>query len=107
MTKVPHAYIGKIQISILFGFLFLFFSILLFDIIHSIITISFVYHCYFISFLTQCPSVFFLYSFIDWAHGVLSSATNDIVDHFRLLGAVEALAAVFKVCSPFSLNSRQ
>lgn len=63
------------------------------------------YH--FISFLTQYHLVFFIYSFIDWAHGVLSSTTNDIVDHFRLLGAVEALAAVFKVCSPFSLNSKQ
>lgn len=37
------------------------------------------------------------YSFVDWTHEVLSSATDDVVNHFRLLGAVEALTAIFKV----------
>ncbi|KAL0339271.1 UNVERIFIED_CONTAM: Tubulin-folding cofactor D [Sesamum angustifolium] len=35
-------------------------------------------------------------SFIDWTHKILSSAEDNIIDHFRLLGAVEALAAIFK-----------
>ncbi|XP_071718069.1 tubulin-folding cofactor D [Rutidosis leptorrhynchoides] len=35
-------------------------------------------------------------SFIEWTHEVLSSATEDIIHHFRLLGAVESLAAIFK-----------
>ncbi|PWA61400.1 ARM repeat superfamily protein [Artemisia annua] len=35
-------------------------------------------------------------SFIDWTHEVLSSATEDVINHFRLLGAVESLAAIFK-----------
>lgn len=35
-------------------------------------------------------------SFVEWTHGVLSSATDDVVNHFRLLGAVEALALIFK-----------
>ncbi|XP_043695428.1 tubulin-folding cofactor D [Telopea speciosissima] len=35
-------------------------------------------------------------SFIEWAHGILSSVTDDTVDHFRLLGVVGALAAIFK-----------
>ncbi|KAG6677496.1 hypothetical protein I3842_14G030100 [Carya illinoinensis] len=35
-------------------------------------------------------------SFVEWAHGVLSSATDDVLDHFRLLGVVEALASIFK-----------
>lgn len=39
-------------------------------------------------------------SFIGWTHEVLSAVTNDIVDHFRLLGVVEALAAIFKSGSP-------
>lgn len=38
-------------------------------------------------------------SFIEWTHGVLSSAQDDIADSFRVLGAVEALAAIFKVGS--------
>ncbi|XP_010259036.1 PREDICTED: tubulin-folding cofactor D [Nelumbo nucifera] len=38
-------------------------------------------------------------SFIEWTHEILSSATNDVMDHFRLLGVVEALAAIFKVGS--------
>ncbi|CAB4300076.1 unnamed protein product [Prunus armeniaca] len=36
-------------------------------------------------------------SFVEWAHEVLSSPTDDVINHFRLLGATEALAAVFKV----------
>ncbi|KAL0347692.1 UNVERIFIED_CONTAM: Tubulin-folding cofactor D [Sesamum calycinum] len=36
------------------------------------------------------------FSFIDWTHKILSSAEDNIIDHFRLLGAVEALAAIFK-----------
>ncbi|KAF9617172.1 hypothetical protein IFM89_034323 [Coptis chinensis] len=35
-------------------------------------------------------------SFIEWTNEVLSSATDDFVDRFRLLGIVEALAAIFK-----------
>ncbi|XP_076886463.1 tubulin-folding cofactor D-like [Bidens hawaiensis] len=35
-------------------------------------------------------------SFIEWSHEVLSSATDDVIHHFRLLGAVESLAAIFK-----------
>lgn len=46
----------------------------------------------------------FLFSFTSWTHEVLSSATGDFMDHFRLLGAVEALAAIFKV--PFSFSPR-
>ncbi|KAI9181097.1 hypothetical protein LWI28_011410 [Acer negundo] len=35
-------------------------------------------------------------SFVEWTHEVLSSVTDDALSHFRLLGAVEALAAIFK-----------
>ncbi|KAK6918554.1 Tubulin-specific chaperone D, C-terminal [Dillenia turbinata] len=35
-------------------------------------------------------------SFIEWTREVLASRTGDVMDHFRLLGAVEALAAIFK-----------
>ncbi|CAK7347890.1 unnamed protein product [Dovyalis caffra] len=35
-------------------------------------------------------------SFIEWTHEVLSSGTDDFTSHFQLLGAVEALAAIFK-----------
>ncbi|XP_074350535.1 tubulin-folding cofactor D isoform X2 [Apium graveolens] len=38
-------------------------------------------------------------SFIEWTHDVLSSVTGDALHHFQLLGAVEALAAIFKVGS--------
>lgn len=38
------------------------------------------------------------FSFIDWAHETLSSVEDSVIDHFRLLGVVEALAAIFKVC---------
>ncbi|KAM1285817.1 hypothetical protein EV1_028362 [Malus domestica] len=36
-------------------------------------------------------------SFVQWSHEVLSSLKNDAINHFRLLGATEALAAIFKV----------
>ncbi|CAI9769528.1 unnamed protein product [Fraxinus pennsylvanica] len=36
-------------------------------------------------------------SFIDWTHEILSSVEDNVIDHFRLLGAVEALAAIFKI----------
>ncbi|KAL8235656.1 hypothetical protein R6Q59_016737 [Mikania micrantha] len=42
-------------------------------------------------------------SFIEWSHEVLSSATEDVMRHFRLLGAVESLAAIFKTGSRKSL----
>ncbi|XP_042480833.1 tubulin-folding cofactor D isoform X2 [Macadamia integrifolia] len=35
-------------------------------------------------------------SFIEWAHEILSSVTDDAVDHLQLLGVVGALAAIFK-----------
>lgn len=35
-------------------------------------------------------------SFVQWTHEVLSSLTDDVINHFRLLGALEALAAIFK-----------
>ncbi|KAL9429999.1 hypothetical protein AB3S75_025391 [Citrus x aurantiifolia] len=35
-------------------------------------------------------------SFVEWTHEVLSSVTDDVMNHFRLLGVVEALAAIFK-----------
>ncbi|KAK3019553.1 hypothetical protein RJ639_004394, partial [Escallonia herrerae] len=38
-------------------------------------------------------------SFTEWVTEVLSSTTEDVVNHFQLLGAVEALAAIFKVGS--------
>lgn len=38
-------------------------------------------------------------SFIDWAHDTLSSVEDNVIGHFRLLGAVEALAATFKIGS--------
>ncbi|XP_051132533.1 tubulin-folding cofactor D [Andrographis paniculata] len=38
-------------------------------------------------------------SFVDWVHNILSSAENDVIDHFRLLGAVAAVAAIFKIGS--------
>ncbi|KAL8555073.1 hypothetical protein ACS0TY_003029 [Phlomoides rotata] len=38
-------------------------------------------------------------SFIEWAHKILSSMEDNVMDHFRLLGAVEALAAIFKIGS--------
>ncbi|KAL3814931.1 hypothetical protein ACJIZ3_016199 [Penstemon smallii] len=38
-------------------------------------------------------------SFIHWAHDILSSMEDSVMDHFRLLGVVEALAAIFKTGS--------
>ncbi|XP_075094332.1 tubulin-folding cofactor D isoform X4 [Nicotiana tabacum] len=35
-------------------------------------------------------------SFVDWTHEVMTCLSNDVVNHFRLLGAVEALSAIFK-----------
>ncbi|KAJ7962155.1 tubulin-folding cofactor D [Quillaja saponaria] len=35
-------------------------------------------------------------SFVGWTHEVLSSVKEDVLHHFRLLGAVEALASIFK-----------
>ncbi|KAM3685280.1 hypothetical protein ACJW31_11G105800 [Castanea mollissima] len=40
------------------------------------------------------PKVFM--SFTEWTHEVLSSVTDDVLNHFRVLGAVEALASIFK-----------
>lgn len=42
--------------------------------------------------------VTFVFSFIEWTREVLSSTADDVVSHFQLIGAVEALAAIFKVC---------
>ncbi|CAN8280534.1 unnamed protein product [Cochlearia groenlandica] len=38
-------------------------------------------------------------SFVEWAHEVLSSKEDSVVNHFRLLGVMEALAAIFKTAS--------
>ncbi|KAH9627452.1 hypothetical protein KSS87_006143 [Heliosperma pusillum] len=38
-------------------------------------------------------------SFIEWTHEVFSSSSDNVLDQFRLLGAVEALAAIFKAGS--------
>ncbi|KAL6129252.1 hypothetical protein ACLB2K_072605 [Fragaria x ananassa] len=35
-------------------------------------------------------------SFVEWTHEVLYSLTDDVMNHFRLLGALESLAAIFK-----------
>ncbi|XP_059312914.1 tubulin-folding cofactor D [Lycium ferocissimum] len=44
-------------------------------------------------------------SFVDWTHEVMSCLSNDVVNHFQLLGAVEALVAIFKNGSPKVLLS--
>ncbi|WMV11263.1 hypothetical protein MTR67_004648 [Solanum verrucosum] len=44
-------------------------------------------------------------SFVDWTHEVMSCMSNDVVNHFQLLGAVEALGAMFKNGSPKVLVS--
>ncbi|GMH31278.1 hypothetical protein Nepgr_033121 [Nepenthes gracilis] len=49
-------------------------------------------------------------SFIEWTHAVLSSSSDNVVDHFCLLGVVEALAAIFKgkvtsLCNNISLDA--
>ncbi|XP_004497155.1 tubulin-folding cofactor D [Cicer arietinum] len=38
-------------------------------------------------------------SFVTWTHEVMSSATEDLLQHFQLLGVINALAAIFKVGS--------
>ncbi|KAL6565863.1 hypothetical protein OROHE_004918 [Orobanche hederae] len=38
-------------------------------------------------------------SFINWAHEIISSVEDNVIDHFRLLGVIEALAAIFKIGS--------
>ncbi|GFY92637.1 ARM repeat superfamily protein [Actinidia rufa] len=38
-------------------------------------------------------------SFTGWTHEILSSVTEDVTSHVQLLGAVEALAAIFKAGS--------
>lgn len=38
-------------------------------------------------------------SFSGWAHEVLLSVSENVADHFKLLGVVEALASIFKVGS--------
>ncbi|CAN4125852.1 unnamed protein product [Withania somnifera] len=44
-------------------------------------------------------------SFVGWTHEVMSCLSNDVVNHFQLLGAVEALGAIFKNGSPKLLLS--
>lgn len=39
----------------------------------------------------------FFFSFVEWTDEVLSSKEDSVVNHFRLLGVMEALAAIFKV----------
>ncbi|KAM3402677.1 hypothetical protein ACQJBY_006487 [Aegilops geniculata] len=36
-------------------------------------------------------------SFMEWAHKILLSVTDDFVDQFRSIGIVEALASIFKI----------
>ncbi|CAN6304622.1 unnamed protein product [Urochloa humidicola] len=36
-------------------------------------------------------------SFMEWAHNMLLSVTDDFVDQFRSIGIVEALASIFKI----------
>ncbi|GAB2272008.1 hypothetical protein Dimus_006833 [Dionaea muscipula] len=50
-------------------------------------------------FLTRPDMLNVFTSFIQWTQEVFSSSSNNVVDHFRLLGAVEALAAIFKTGS--------
>ncbi|EOA23407.1 hypothetical protein CARUB_v10016587mg [Capsella rubella] len=38
-------------------------------------------------------------SFFEWTHEVLSSTEDSVMSHFRLLGVLEALAAIFKTAS--------
>lgn len=54
-----------------------------------------------LSYIFASPITLF-FSFVDWTHEVMSCMSNDVVNHFQLLGAVEALGAMFKVHS-FSL----
>lgn len=71
-------------------------------------TINFLLSVYviFLAVLISFHQILSLFSFIEWTHEVLSSATEDIMHHFKLLGTVESLAAIFKVCflSQFMLS---
>ncbi|KAM7261245.1 hypothetical protein ACFE04_026720 [Oxalis oulophora] len=46
--------------------------------------------------LTRPDMSLALTRFIEWTHEILSSDKDDALNHFRVLGAVEALAAIFK-----------
>ncbi|GAB2210552.1 hypothetical protein Droror1_Dr00015820 [Drosera rotundifolia] len=50
-------------------------------------------------FLTRPDMGKVLASFVQWTQEILSSSPENLVDHFRLLGAVETLAAIFKAGS--------
>ncbi|OEL30057.1 Tubulin-folding cofactor D [Dichanthelium oligosanthes] len=39
----------------------------------------------------------FIFSFMEWAHKMLLSVTDDFVGQFRSIGIVEALASIFKI----------
>ncbi|GAU17999.1 hypothetical protein TSUD_51090 [Trifolium subterraneum] len=45
------------------------------------------------------PLVLRIIGFVEWTHEVMSSVTEDVLQHFQLLGAIEALAAIFKAGS--------
>lgn len=64
-------------------------------------TIYFAFLLFYLQINLLVFGIYLNFRFIDWTHGVLSSVTDDVVDHFRLLGAIEALAAVSKVRFPF------
>ncbi|KAI5401634.1 tubulin-folding cofactor D isoform X1 [Lathyrus oleraceus] len=38
-------------------------------------------------------------SFVEWTHEVMTSVTSDVLQHFEVLGTIEALAAIFKAGS--------
>ncbi|CAK8570151.1 unnamed protein product [Lathyrus sativus] len=38
-------------------------------------------------------------SFVEWTHEVMTSVTADVLQHFEVLGTIEALAAIFKAGS--------
>ncbi|KAL5059648.1 hypothetical protein RYX36_031252 [Vicia faba] len=38
-------------------------------------------------------------SFVEWTHEVMTSVTADVLQHFKVLGTIEALAAIFKAGS--------
>ncbi|XP_010559107.1 PREDICTED: tubulin-folding cofactor D [Tarenaya hassleriana] len=42
-------------------------------------------------------------SFLGWTHEILSTQADDVLNHFRLLGVMEALAAIFKTASQKAL----
>ncbi|CAA6656204.1 unnamed protein product [Spirodela intermedia] len=45
------------------------------------------------------------HSFIEWGNQVFVSVRDEVVDHFRLLGVVEALTSIFKVGTRNMLNN--